>query len=90
MLTQPVYDHDVFSRFIEQAGPVGLPILIGILPLASLRNALFLHKNVPGMSIPTPILERMEHAPEGPDARRMGLAIAGEDILHPATGPGDW
>ena len=81
VLTQPVYDHEVFSRFIERAAPLGLPILIGILPLASLRNALFLNNNVPGMAIPTPILDRMERAPEGPDARAMGLAIAREALL---------
>lgn len=81
VMTQPVYDSAVFSRFIERAAPVGLPILIGILPLASLRNALFLHHNVPGMTIPTPILERMERAPEGLDARKAGVEIAREALL---------
>jgi homocysteine S-methyltransferase len=80
VLTQPVYDHDVFNRFIERAAPLGLPILIGILPIASLRNALFLHNNVPGMTIPKPILERMERAPEGAEGRQVGIAIAREAL----------
>ena len=80
MMTQPVYDYEVFQRFIERATPLGLPILIGILPLASLRNALFLHHNVPGMRIPRPILERMEAAPKGAEGRAVGQAIAREAL----------
>jgi homocysteine S-methyltransferase len=81
VMTQPVYDHAVFNRFIELAAPLGMPILIGILPLASLRNALFLHHNVPGMTIPQAILERMEHTPEGVEARQVGVEIAGEALM---------
>ena len=80
VLTQPVYDDNVFNRFIERVAPLEIPILIGILPLASLRNAMFLHTQVPGMSIPQPILARMEGAPQGAEARQAGLEIAQEAL----------
>lgn len=80
VLTQPVYDDDVFGRFIERVAPLKIPVLIGILPLASLRNAMFLHTQVPGMAIPQPILERMEKAPQGPEARQVGVEIAREAL----------
>ncbi|OPZ07998.1 MAG: Bifunctional homocysteine S-methyltransferase/5,10-methylenetetrahydrofolate reductase [candidate division BRC1 bacterium ADurb.BinA292] len=80
VMTQPVYNAEVFERFIERAAPLGLPILIGILPLRSLRNALFLHNNVPGMAIPAEVLARMEAAPEGADQRRAGWEIAREAL----------
>jgi homocysteine S-methyltransferase len=76
VMTQPVYDHDIFNRFYERAAPVGLPILIGILPLASFRNAIFLNNEVPGMNVPAHVLKRMEAAAHGPEARALGIEIA--------------
>ena len=48
---------------------VPLPVLVGLLPLASHRNAEFLHNEVPGMRVPEPIRERMRKAGSGPKAR---------------------
>ena len=78
VMTQPVYDIGVFERFLHDAEPIGLPILIGILPLASHKNAEFLHNEVPGMQIPTDVRSRMQRAGSGPAARREGVAIARE------------
>ena len=58
--------------------PLGLPVLVGLLPLASYRNAEFLHNEVPGMQVPDAIRERMRKAGSGPDARKEGVAIARE------------
>jgi methionine synthase I (cobalamin-dependent)/5,10-methylenetetrahydrofolate reductase len=78
VMTQPVYDPDVLDRFLRDAQPLGLPILVGLLPLASYRNAEFLHNEVPGMSIPENIRERMRRAGSGPEGRAEGVAIARE------------
>jgi homocysteine S-methyltransferase len=78
VMTQPVYDPAVLGRFLDDIAPLDLPVLVGLLPLASHRNAEFLHNEVPGMQIPDPIRERMRKAGSGPDARREGVAIARE------------
>jgi homocysteine S-methyltransferase len=78
VMTQPVYDPAVLDRFLDDIAPLNLPVLVGLLPLASHRNAEFLHNEVPGMQIPDPIRERMRLAGSGPAARKEGVAIARE------------
>lgn len=78
VMTQPVYDPAVLDRFLADARPLGMKVLVGILPLASYRNAEFLHNEVPGMSIPEPIRERMRRAGGGQAGREEGIAIARE------------
>jgi homocysteine S-methyltransferase len=78
VMTQPVYDPDVLSKFLKDIKPLGLPVLVGLLPLASYRNAEFLHNEVPGMQVPEHIRERMRKAGTGADARKEGVRIARE------------
>jgi homocysteine S-methyltransferase len=78
VMTQPVYDPAVLNRLIVDCKALGLPVLVGLLPLASFRNAEFLHNEVPGMSVPEPIRERMRKAGSGAQARKEGVAIARE------------
>ncbi|HKQ71577.1 MAG TPA: bifunctional homocysteine S-methyltransferase/methylenetetrahydrofolate reductase, partial [Polyangiaceae bacterium] len=78
IMTQPVYDHAVLERFLRDVEPLGVPVLLGLLPLASYRNAEFLHNEVPGMLVPDEIRERMRKAGSGPSARKEGVAIARE------------
>ena len=54
------------------------PILVGILPLASVRNAEFLTREVPGMQVPKPIIDRLRRAGQGPAPRTEGVRIAQE------------
>jgi homocysteine S-methyltransferase len=78
VMTQPVYDPEVLDRFLDDSAPLGLPVLVGLLPLASYRNAEFLHNEVPGMQVPDAVRERMRKAGSGAAARREGVAIARE------------
>lgn len=78
VMTQPVYDPRVLERLLDDVAALGLPVLVGILPLASYRNAEFLHNEVPGMSIPDEIRERMRVAGGGAAGRKEGVAIARE------------
>jgi homocysteine S-methyltransferase len=80
VMTQPVYDPRTLERFLDEAAPLGLPVMVGILPLASHRNAEFLHAEVPGMTIPTEYRERMAKVGSGPAARAEGIAIAREAL----------
>ena len=78
VMTQPVYDPNVLARFLDDVEPLGLPVLVGLLPLASYRNAEFLHNEVPGMQVPDTVRERMRKAGTGAAARKEGVAIARE------------
>jgi len=81
VMTQPVFDHEVMNRFLERVRrEIGekFPVVMGILPLASFRNAEFLHNEVPGMRIPDEIRARMKQAGFADAARAEGVAIACE------------
>jgi homocysteine S-methyltransferase len=81
VMTQPVYDPRTLERFLSMIGHLKVPLLVGILPLYSHRNAEFLHNEVPGMSIPDDIRARMEKAGSGERAQAEGVAIAQEATL---------
>jgi homocysteine S-methyltransferase len=85
VMTQPVYSPEVLDRFLADVAPLELPVLVGLLPLASHRNAEFLHNEVPGMQVPEAIRERMRKAGSGAAARKEGVAIARE-MLHAVRG----
>jgi homocysteine S-methyltransferase len=65
IMTQPIYDHELLHWFLQEVEKYHIPVLIGILPLASFRNAEFLHNEVPGMTIPQNVRDRMQKAGEG-------------------------
>lgn len=81
-ITQPIYRAEDGERFLEEYtktyGELGKPVLVGILPLISLRHARFLHHEVPGIFIPQEIQDRLERA--GDDAAQVGVEIAVELI----------
>jgi homocysteine S-methyltransferase len=81
VMTQPVYDPRTVERFLGLIRHLRVPVLIGILPLYSHRNAEFLHNEVPGMSVPDDIRERMRRAGSGEQAQSEGVAIAREALL---------
>ena len=81
VMTQPVYDPRTLERFCSMIKHVELPLLVGILPLYSHKNAEFLHNEVPGMSIPDDIRERMRKAGSGEKAQLEGVAIAQDATL---------
>lgn len=81
IMTQPVYDADVLDRFLNDTAHFNVPVLVGLLPLASYRNAEFLHNEVPGMQVPQSIRDRMAKYDRGPEARAEGVRIAQEALL---------
>ena len=78
IMTQPVYDHRVLDRMLADIADLGVPVLVGLLPLASYRNAEVLHNEVPGMQVPEHIRDRMRKAGTGEAGRAEGIAIARE------------
>jgi methionine synthase / methylenetetrahydrofolate reductase(NADPH) len=61
-VTQPIFDLDQLDRFLAKVERFHIPIVAGIWPLVSLRNAEFLANEVPGVSVPDTVLERMRRA----------------------------
>jgi homocysteine S-methyltransferase len=80
IMTQPVYDESLLDQLLSDIKGLGVPVLVGILPLASHKNAEFLHNEVPGMRVPEPIRERMRLAGSGDAGRQAGIEIA-RDML---------
>ncbi len=76
LLSQPVYDPEVVERVAQRLGGFPRPLLLGVLPLRTLRHAQFLHNEVPGITIPPQVFERLERA--GEYAGREGIALAQE------------
>lgn len=81
IMTQPVYDPSVLDRFLTDTAGFGVPVLLGLMPLASHRNAEFIHNEIPGMQIPSTIRQRMQRVDKGPLARAEGVRIAQEALL---------
>jgi methionine synthase / methylenetetrahydrofolate reductase(NADPH) len=83
-ITQPVFDTEQLRDFLRSIEHVRIPIVAGIWPLVSYRNAEFLHNEVPGVRVTPSIMERMrvasEHSKEA--ARDEGLKIARESLLE--------
>lgn len=75
--TQPVYDVASLDRFYARPESRQIPILVGLIPPKSLKQALYFANEVPGMVVPESILERMRKAADkGPDFEaEEGLAI---------------
>lgn len=82
VMTQPVYDVRVLETFVRRTEHCRIPILVGILPLRSYRNAEFLSNEVPGMEVPEAILERLAKAESADEARAVGIEIAREALLQ--------
>ena len=76
-VTQPVFDVALLEQFLRRVEHHRIPVLAGIWPLTSVRNAEFM-KNELRVSVPDSILERMAKAPNAEAARAEGIQIARE------------
>ncbi len=77
-ITQPVFDADSLFRFLDFSSQFNVPIIAGIWPLKSIRNAEFMANEIPGVSVPKSILERMHRCQTAEAQLEEGLAIAQE------------
>lgn len=77
IMTQPVYDPDLIRAMKEATSHLEIPIFVGIMPLASGRNAEYLHNEVPGIQLSDDVRNRMAGL-EGEEGRAMGVSIAKE------------
>jgi homocysteine S-methyltransferase len=84
VMTQPFYDMQLWDDFLREFGPIPVPVLLGILPLQSHRHAEFMHNEVPGITVPLELRERLRDAGAGAQAegvrhaRELFAAAAGK------------
>jgi len=78
VITQPVFDAERLQAFLARAPDLPVPIIASLRPLTSVREAEFLHNEIPGIHIPDEVLTRMADAEvHGADAARAeGVSIA--------------
>jgi homocysteine S-methyltransferase len=83
-ITQPVYDTEQLRSFLKKIEHVRIPIVAGIFPLVSIRNAEFMHNEVPGVNVTPEILTRMRRASDVSKeaAREEGIKIARESLTE--------
>jgi homocysteine S-methyltransferase len=76
IITQPVFDLRILERFMKRIAHIKQPLLCGIWPLVSYRNAEFMNNEVPGASVPPEIMERMRRTTTKEEGFAEGVAIA--------------
>jgi homocysteine S-methyltransferase len=86
-ITQPVFDPGQLEKFLRSIEHVRIPVVAGIWPLVSVRNAEFLANEVPGVTVPDGIITRMRRANEKSKEHAVaeGIAIAREMLERVRT-----
>ena len=79
-ITQPVFEPEALLRFVDRVGKHSrrVPILAGLFPLISYKNAEFMSRHVPGVVVPESILQRMKACRTKEEGVQTGVAIARE------------
>ena len=80
VITQPVFDVEALLKFLKRIEHLKLPVIAGVWPLTSLRNAQFMKTEVPGVSVPDAVVERMAKSEDRDVQKQTGIEIARESI----------
>jgi methionine synthase I (cobalamin-dependent)/5,10-methylenetetrahydrofolate reductase len=78
VLTRPVFDVKAFEMFLKRIEHAHLPVVAGVFPFESARNAEFMANEVPGVRVPDALLERMRRTERPAEAAEEGITIARE------------
>jgi len=79
-VTQPVFDVKMLFDFLDAVADRPIPVIAGIWPFTSYKNAEFMANEVPGVVVPKALLDRMSAAKTRDQGRRLGVTIAREMI----------
>ena len=77
-MSQPVFDLEPVRRFLDRLKGLPVVILPGVLPIASLKQALYLANEVPGMTVPRTVMEQFERLGRREDQMALGVELAQE------------
>ncbi len=81
IVTQPVFDIRIFENFINRIQHIKIPVIAGLWPLTSIRNAEFMNNEVPGCDVPDTILNRLrKYQDSKEDSLKEGIEIARETL----------
>jgi len=83
VMTQPIFQTALLEETLRRIAHLELPVLVGVLPLVSYKNAEFLHNEVPGIHVPERIRARMRTA--GNEGQRVGVELARELLAECRT-----
>jgi homocysteine S-methyltransferase len=89
VVTRPIFDVRGFEAFLKHIESARLPIVAGLFPFESARNAEFMANEVPGIRVPEGLLDRMRRADGQEAASAEGIAIAREiarELRHSVQG----
>ena len=79
-VTQPVFDIKMLFDFMDAVADYKIPIIAGIWPFTSFKNAEFMANEVPGVVVPQPLLDRMHQTKTRQEGRKIGVHIARDMI----------
>ena len=79
-VTRPVFDVAAFERFLARVSPMRLPIIVGIWPFESALHAEFMANEVPGVTVPDALVERMRRTANADAASAEGVKVAKEIV----------
>lgn len=82
VITQPVFDTEMFFAFQAAVEDCQIPLIAGIWPFTSYKNAEFMANEVPGVTVPAHLLERMAKAQTREESQKIGIEIAHEMITE--------
>ncbi len=82
VVTRPIFDAGAFERFLQRVEAFRIPIVVGLWPFDSALNAEFMANEVPGVTVPEALVERMRRAVSAEAAEAEGVAIARELLLN--------
>ena len=74
--SQPIFDVELLDRFLDRIKDIDIRFMLGVIPLRTIRHAEFLHYEVPGMTIPGWVRDRMRSATSTEEATDIGIDIA--------------
>ncbi len=81
IVTQPVFSLDVFESFIKRVEHYKIPVIAGLWPLTSLRNAEFMNNEIPGCDVPGYVMKRLANVKDSKEASlEEGIKIARETL----------
>jgi methionine synthase I (cobalamin-dependent)/5,10-methylenetetrahydrofolate reductase len=79
IITQPVFDLKVYENFIKKTEHYKIPVIAGLWPLTSLKNAKFMNNEIPEVFVPEYIMERLaKYEDDKESSLKEGIAIARE------------
>lgn len=81
-ITQPIFDTEAFDNFLEKIEYLNIPIVAGIWPLVSVKNAEFMNNELPEVRVSKEIMDRMKSTHSKKEARETGIKIAQETIAE--------